>query len=113
MVTDSSAAPGATRITVGYFSHSVLLAVAPQTGALVAAELEVHARPVASSPAQFTSQRDGELAVALTSPDNVLAYRFSPDNPLGTLLDVSIVGSVDRGLVHPRVLQDGRAGGSE
>ena len=34
-------------------------------------------------PAQFRSLVDGDLQVALTSPDNVLAYRFNPRNPLG------------------------------
>ncbi|MGH3345885.1 MAG: ABC transporter substrate-binding protein [Nocardioides sp.] len=98
MVNDSAPASGASRIKLGYFSPSVLLAVAETTGALAEAGLEVDASPVSSSPGQFTALRDGDLDVALTSPDNVLAYRFSPGNPLGTLLDASIVGSVDRGL---------------
>ena len=51
-----------------------------------------------SSPAQFRSLLDGELDVALTSPDNVLAYRFNPGNPLGGLADVRIVAAVDRGM---------------
>ena len=54
----------------------------PRGGGLVVEEV-----PVASSPGQFRSLLDGELDVALTSPDNVLAYRFSPTNPLGRLLD--------------------------
>ena len=54
--------------------------------------------PVASSPGQFRSLLDGAIDAALTSPDNVLAYRFSPRNPLGTLLDARIVGGVDRGM---------------
>ena len=51
-----------------------------------------------SSPAQFGSLASGELHVAFTSPDNVLAYRFNPRNPLGELLDARIVGAVDRAL---------------
>jgi ABC-type nitrate/sulfonate/bicarbonate transport system substrate-binding protein len=54
--------------------------------------------PVASSPAQFRSLVAGDLQVALTSPDNVLAYRYNPHNPLGELLDARIVGAVDRAL---------------
>lgn len=92
----SSSSP--TPITLGVFTPSVLLAVAERTGALADAGLDVATRPVTSSPAQFTSLREGELDIALTSPDNVLAYRFSPTNPLGELLDTSIVGSVDRGM---------------
>jgi ABC-type nitrate/sulfonate/bicarbonate transport system substrate-binding protein len=85
-------------IVVGSFTPSVLLDVARSTGRLAARELEVDEVPVASSPAQFRSLLDGELDVALTSPDNVLAYRFNPANPLGGLLDVRIVAAIDRGM---------------
>jgi ABC-type nitrate/sulfonate/bicarbonate transport system substrate-binding protein len=88
----------ATRLVVGAFSPSVLLSVARRTGRLAAHDLEVEEVPVTSSPGQFRSLADGELDAALTSPDNVLAYRFSPGNPLQRLLDVRIVGAVDRGL---------------
>jgi ABC-type nitrate/sulfonate/bicarbonate transport system substrate-binding protein len=88
----------ATRLVVGAFSPSVLLSLARRTGRLDEQGLEVEEVPVASSPGQFRSLVDGELDVALTSPDNVLAYRFSPRNPLGALLDVRIVSAVDRGL---------------
>jgi ABC-type nitrate/sulfonate/bicarbonate transport system substrate-binding protein len=88
----------AARLVVGAFSPSVLLSVARRTGRLAEAGLEVDEVPVASSPGQFRSLALGELHVALTSPDNVLAYRFSPANPLGELLDVRVVSAVDRGL---------------
>jgi ABC-type nitrate/sulfonate/bicarbonate transport system substrate-binding protein len=88
----------ATRLVVGAFSPSVLLSVARATGRLDAAGLAVEEVPVASSPAQFRALVDGELDAGLTSPDNVLAYRFSPSNPLGGVLDVRIVSGVDRGL---------------
>lgn len=98
-MTDSTDAGTTVRpLRVGSFTPSVLLAVARATGELQRAGLEVDEQPVTSSPAQFASLRDGELDLALTSPDNVLAYRFSPGNPLGALLDVSIVSGVDRGL---------------
>ena len=87
-----------TTLVVGEFSPSVVLAVARRTGRLEAAGLEVEQVAVASSPAQFRSLLDGALDVALTSPDNVLAYRFSPTNPLGERADVRIVSAVDRGL---------------
>jgi ABC-type nitrate/sulfonate/bicarbonate transport system substrate-binding protein len=86
------------RVVVGSFTPSVLLAVARRTGRLTEQELEVEERPVPSSPAQFRSLLDGELQVAFTSPDNVLAYRFDPENPLGALADVRIVATVDRGM---------------
>jgi len=88
----------ATSVVIGSFTPSVLLAVARRTGRLAEQALEVEERPVPSSPAQFRSLLDGELDVAFTSPDNVLAYRFDPANPLGTLADVRIVATVDRGM---------------
>jgi ABC-type nitrate/sulfonate/bicarbonate transport system substrate-binding protein len=87
-----------TRLVAGTFSPSVLLDVARDTGRLADVGLEVTEVPVASSPGQFRSLVDGEIDVAFTSPDNVLAYRFSPANPLGGVLDVGIVNGIDRGL---------------
>lgn len=83
---------------MGSFTPSVLLDVAARTGALRAQGLQVTEEPVASSPAQFRSLTAGDLDVALTSPDNVLAYRFDPGNPLGELLDARIVAGIDRGM---------------
>jgi ABC-type nitrate/sulfonate/bicarbonate transport system substrate-binding protein len=85
-------------IAVGTFTPSVLLGVARRTGALEAAGLEVREVPVPSSPAQFRSLLQGELDVALTSPDNVVAYRFDPENPLGAQADVRVLSTVDRGM---------------
>jgi ABC-type nitrate/sulfonate/bicarbonate transport system substrate-binding protein len=87
-----------TRLVVGAFSPSVLLSISRRTGRLDEQGLEVEEVPVASSPAQFRSLADGELDAAFTSPDNVLAYRFSPGNPLGRLLDARMVSGVDRGM---------------
>lgn len=85
-------------IVVGTFTPSVLLDVARSTGRLADQGLEVDEVPVTSSPAQFRSLLAGELDVALTNPDNVMAYRFIPGNPLGELLDVRIVAAIDRGM---------------
>lgn len=87
-----------TKLLVGGFTPSVLLSVARRTGRLDEHGLEVDEVLVPSSPAQFRSLHAGELDVAFTSPDNVLAYRFSPTNPLGATSDVSIVSAVDRGM---------------
>lgn len=87
-----------TKLIAGAFTPSVLLAVARRTGRLEEHDLVVQEQPVSSSPAQFRSLVSGDLDVAFTSPDNVLAYRFSSSNPLGTALDVSIVSTVDRGM---------------
>ena len=83
-------------VVVGSFTPSVLLDVAVATGRTDGLTLEEV--PVVSSPGQFRSLLDGELDIALTSPDNVLAYRYSPRNPLGELADVRIVAALDRGL---------------
>jgi ABC-type nitrate/sulfonate/bicarbonate transport system substrate-binding protein len=85
-------------LRVGSFTPSVLLDVATRTGRLRDQALEVTEEPVTSSPAQFRSLISGELDVALTSPDNVLAYRFDPGNPLGATLDARIVSGLDRGM---------------
>jgi len=85
-------------VGLGTFSPPVVLDLAASRGLLAAAGLEVSERPVPSSPAQFRALADGDLQVALTSPDNVLAYRFNARNPLGEVLDARIVGAVDRGL---------------
>jgi ABC-type nitrate/sulfonate/bicarbonate transport system substrate-binding protein len=87
-----------TTLTVGAFSPSVLLRLARRTGRLDQQDLVVHETAVASSPAQFRSLLAGELDAVLTSPDNVVAYRYSPANPLGGTADVRIVAAVDRGL---------------
>jgi len=87
-----------TSLTLGSFTPSVLLRVARDTGALAEAGLEVTETPVPSSPGQFSALLDGSLDAVLTSPDNVLAYRYSPTNPLGRTADARIVSAVDRGL---------------
>ncbi len=87
-----------TQLVVGVFTPSVLLAVARSTGRLEEHDLVVEDVRVPSSPAQFRALIDGEMQIGFTSPDNVLAYRFSPTNPLGVQADVNIVGTVDRGM---------------
>jgi hypothetical protein len=85
-------------LVVGSFSPSVLLRVARRTGVLDGHGLAVQEEAVPSSPAQFRGLDDGTLHAALTSPDNVVAYRFLKHNPLGGTRDVRIVAGVDRGL---------------
>lgn len=85
-------------LVVGSFTPSVLLAVARRLGRLEAHGIDVTEVPVPSSPAQFRSLIDGDLDLALTSPDNVVAYRFGPENPLGVTVDARIVSAVDRGM---------------
>jgi ABC-type nitrate/sulfonate/bicarbonate transport system substrate-binding protein len=85
-------------IRLGTFTPSVLLDVCRRTGTLEQAGLAVEEILVPSSPAQFTSLEGDELDAVFTSPDNVIAYRFVPGNPLRRLVDVSVVAALDRGL---------------
>lgn len=87
-----------TKLVVGAFTPSVLLAVARRLGRLEEHGIDVEEVLVPSSPAQFRALLNDELDVAFTSPDNVVAYRFCPDNPLGATADVTVVSAVDRGL---------------
>jgi len=85
-------------IQLGTFTPSVLLRVARRTGRLAGVGLDVAESPVGSSPAQFAALLDGSLDAVLTSPDNVLAYRYVAANPLGRTADVRILSAVDRGM---------------
>jgi ABC-type nitrate/sulfonate/bicarbonate transport system substrate-binding protein len=95
------------RLRLGTFTPSVALDVARAQGLLATAGLDVVEHAVPSSPAQFSSLAMGELDAVFTSPDNAIAYRFLPGNPLGRLLDVEIVRAVDRGLGLALVLRPG------
>ncbi|HEY6744757.1 MAG TPA: hypothetical protein VI357_03470 [Mycobacteriales bacterium] len=85
-------------LTLGTFTPSVLLRVARRTGRLDDAGLVVTESAVPSSPGQFAALLDGSLDAVLTSPDNVLAYRYSPTNPLQRTADARMVSAVDRGM---------------
>jgi ABC-type nitrate/sulfonate/bicarbonate transport system substrate-binding protein len=85
-------------IQLGTFSPSVLLSVAAAIGLLDDADLDVREVPATTSAHQFADLFEDRLDAAFTNPDNVLAYRCVPDNPLGRTGDVRILGAVDRGL---------------
>lgn len=85
-------------VTVGQFSASPVLAAASALGLDARHGLEIATARVPSSPGQFASLRDGEIDVAVTSPDNVLLYATTDRNPLGERLDVRMVRAIDRGL---------------
>ena len=85
-------------LNLGTFTRPVVLDVARRDGSLAAAGLTIHETQVVSSPAQFTSLEAGEFDLVFTSPDNVIAYRFVANNPLGRILPVDIIWGIDRGL---------------
>jgi hypothetical protein len=86
------------QLRIGTFTPSLLIDLARSTGRLARAGLDVSELAVPSSPAQFRSLETGELDVVMTSPDNVVAYRFLSANPLGRNLPVEILAAIDRGL---------------
>lgn len=89
---------GRRRLTLGLFSTSLVARTADAGGHFAAHGLDVAVEPVTSSRAQFEALLAGTYDLVLTSPDNVLAYRMDPGNPLGATHDVRILAAVDRGL---------------
>ncbi|MFI6577930.1 ABC transporter substrate-binding protein [Nocardiopsis sp. NPDC050513] len=92
-------------LKVGTLSPSVVLRVGRRLGLL-----DVEEQPQSSSPEQFRALRDGRIDAAVTSPDNVVAYRFVRDNPLGATFDARIAAPVDRGLGLGLYTRPGLAG---
>lgn len=85
-------------VSVGQFSRSPVLAAASALGIDARHGLAISTERVRSSPAQFASLRARQIDIAITSPDNVLLYATTSDNPLGERLPVRMVRAVDRGL---------------
>lgn len=85
-------------IRVGQFSESPVLAVARALELNTRFGVEWETQRVQSSPAQFESLRSDEIDVAITSPDNVLLYTTTANNPLKEQLDVQFLRPIDRGL---------------
>ncbi len=85
-------------IRVGQFSESPILAVASALGLAQKYGVTWETQRVPSSPGQFGWLRDGEIDVAITSPDNVLLYATTDQNPLGQQLDTRLLRPIDRGL---------------
>ena len=84
--------------SVGTFTKSILLEVAQSKGYLAESGITVEEISVPSSPAAFAMLECSEIDLLITSPDNVLAYRYLSKNPLGRKLDARILGAIDRGL---------------
>ena len=87
-----------TTLRIGTFTPSFLLELARRDGGFAAAGLEVIEESVTSSPQQFRSLRDGDYDVIFTNPDNIVAYEFLSDNPLGETMALRIIAGIDRGL---------------
>ena len=87
-----------TDLTIGTFTPSFLISLARSDGRFAEAGLNVIEEPVTSSPQQFRSLADAQYDVVFTNPDNVIAYQFLRDNPLGQALDLRIFAGIDRGL---------------
>lgn len=85
-------------LRVGSFNRSILIHLARASGDLDRAGLEVTESLVSSSPSQFEALDAGEYDAVFTSPDNVLAYNYLTDNPLGRPIATRILAGIDRGL---------------
>jgi len=85
-------------LRVGSFNRSILIHLARASGELDRAGLEVAEFLVPSSPAQFEALDAREYDVVFTSPDNVLAYNYLSENPLGRTIATTVVAGIDRGL---------------
>lgn len=85
-------------LRIGQFSESPVLAVARALGLDSQYGLDWETHRVPSSPAQFGSLRSGELDIAITSPDNVMLYATTENNPLGETLDLHFLRTIDRGM---------------
>jgi len=86
------------RVKVGTFTKSTLIEIARLEGYFLEDGIEVEEITVSSSPEQFELLMKGLIDVAITSPDNVIAYQYLENNPLGQRLNVRILGALDRGL---------------
>ncbi|NNN03528.1 MAG: hypothetical protein HKL87_05990, partial [Acidimicrobiaceae bacterium] len=82
-------------LRLGTFTRSLLVAAARRNGRLGEADLTVEEVSVTSSKAQFDDLDRGVLDVVITGPDNVLAYHFLSDNPLGRPIPSRIWCAVD------------------
>lgn len=85
-------------VHLGQFSGSGVIAAAQQLGLDAKYGLNLTTSRVTSSPAQFRSLNDGEIDVAITSPDNVLLYGTTAKNPLEAQLPIRMIRAIDRGL---------------
>ena len=85
-------------IKVGQFSESPVLAVARALGLGEKHGVDWTTERVASSPGQFQSLADADIDIAITSPDNVLLYATTNQNPIKRQLDLSFLRAIDRGM---------------
>lgn len=86
------------KVRIGQFSESPVLAVAKALGLGDKYGVSWSTERVASSPGQFDSLRSGDYDMVVTSPDNVLLYATTPDNPLKSQLDLRLLRPIDHGL---------------
>jgi ABC-type nitrate/sulfonate/bicarbonate transport system substrate-binding protein len=83
---------------IGQFSESPVLAVARALQLDKKHEIYWTTERVPSSPSQFQSLQEGSIDIAITSPDNVLLYGTTDQNPINEKLDLKFLRSIDRGL---------------
>ena len=84
------------KIRIGQFSQSPNMLVIKKLNLLPEFELDIS--NVQSSPGQFQSLQSDELDIAITSPDNVLLFGTTDENPIGVQCELNILRSIDKGL---------------
>ena len=84
------------KIRIGQFSQSPNMLVIKKLNLLPEFELDIS--NVQSSPGQFQSLQSDELDIAITSPDNVLLFGTTDENPIGVKCELNILRSIDKGL---------------
>ncbi len=85
-------------LKIGQFSESPYLAIARALDLSSKYGVDWATERVISSPGQFASLREGEIDLAITSPDNVMLYATTDVNPLKSQLDLVLLRPIDRGL---------------
>lgn len=89
---------GPDTVRVGFFSNSLPMLAAQAKGFFADENLTVATFQVSSSVQMFQCIRDGQLDVALSSPDNPLNYRMNSTSAIGAPLDVQMLLGTDLGL---------------
>ncbi len=96
-------------LRLGLFSPSPILFAAHRDGTFAAAGIALSTERVSSSRAQFADLAAGRYDLVLTSPDNVLSYRYDDANLLGHRVDARVLRGVDRGMGLSLISQPARA----
>jgi ABC-type nitrate/sulfonate/bicarbonate transport system substrate-binding protein len=94
-------------LAIGLFTPSVTTLAADSQGFAAEQGLNIQYLQVTSSTQQFRDLRDGNYDLILTSPDNVVDYRFNESNGLGETFDPQIAAGLAGDLSQKLYAQPG------